>query len=573
MVTGRRRLTLVLLYVAFIATQLNCLSAYPENSSHEKQESAIISSLVSAYPVPLSYSPNGQFVLTRTLDVRTVNQGLAAYSSSTGGLVASLSLDGDILRPVWSPNGHMIVAFLQLRDGRNRVPMIWDLQTRKCSAVGGPFSYAEPFVKWSPNNRYVLYKEASGPFVLIDISKLTSRALPWVRGNAFSWSPDSLSFAVVDPQIAAIRIFDLTGTEQTKVAVTNKPEGIAWIRNSRPLIVASTTAARRYLLMSYSIDSGIPAEQLFETEGRIGAVVPINKDRAIAFEVHTSASRRTIREFDLVSRRVSQLSEESGLNDIRSVSPKGDEISYVHSSAIPLYLVLFNTLTRRVVGKFHENAGVLPAVAARAVLIRNNHVSVPGLLWKSQGQASGAIIDFHGANASETYVWQNKIQLAVKRHFDYMALDYDDHNTTQRYAQEVMSATVTYAAKGDPQRPIVLLGDSAGAVFVVRGIAGIRGAKPVLIALVGLHLENVGASMVPVADNHIRVHLFECQYDYGSDSVGIAAVHRYLTRLGIPETRIADTGLKDTHLVVHEGSWVQMYAAIVDYLEFPNTSN
>lgn len=154
---------------------------------------------VGTYPQGIALSPDGSHVLVRIIS-KNLRFGLAVMSLPSRKLVATFVLNGDVVRPRWSPDGKHI-AFFVLNDNETlRHLYVWTFHNSRARAIPDVRSYAEAQVAWSPDSKRIAYSDPNAGMVVVNLETLEHAVLTSEQPvSIFAWAPDSQSIASFAP--------------------------------------------------------------------------------------------------------------------------------------------------------------------------------------------------------------------------------------------------------------------------------------------------------------------------------------------------------------------------------------
>lgn len=129
-------------------------------------------------------------------------EGLTITEAVTGKVLQSMRAAEPVLRGSWRPDSEAISYFLQETGTNRRRLFVWELKTDQHRKITIPLSYAQAFVKWSPDGKRIAFTNDRGGLVIVDPvagSFLTYR--PGSKIRSFDWDSESRRIAAVPKDV------------------------------------------------------------------------------------------------------------------------------------------------------------------------------------------------------------------------------------------------------------------------------------------------------------------------------------------------------------------------------------
>lgn len=547
--------------------------------------STILAEMRSYYPVPVSASPDGKFILAQAKPEGASDSGLVIIDSQTQKTIRTLKWPDSMVHMLWRPDGQSISFFSQDMGTNSRHLIVWNLNDGTTREIPTPSTFNQPHVSWSPDGSRLAFSQETKAVVIVSAS---GSAQPIVYpGNfaIFAWSSDSLQLAlvpgnesheviVVDSSLPRLVQSFSTNTSGKIVDVAWQPRNnmLLLVENkdgSRCLVDSDVSKGTERVLFSSNLDIMSPA-WLPPGQGYIFQRLQKGTgDLLIGSEKEGVEPRRLLLD---------------GISDFRGILPDGRTLVVTHRSARPIELlkVPLDGIKAEVLAT--ANLSALGMVSPGTIFVSSfDGMKIPLLVWRApnRNQKSRAVVvRVHGnLHGSDDSVWQEDIQMYLKHGVDFVSVNYRGSSgygaefrkagDDEQRARDVLAACdYAHVALDVPYARIVVLGHSSGAtialgagliqpshmgVLVIASLPGaprgwqtFRGADRGALQVLGLHGQN-DRIVPPIVARQVIEKVF------GSDVLAPVDKHWYV--------------LKDEDHVLHlDSSWAALHSMILRQL-------
>jgi dipeptidyl aminopeptidase/acylaminoacyl peptidase len=562
---------LAIAVVVATALALTLTRRVPEDPAYE----SVLRTVLSQYPMPVSVSPDGTRILSKTRHEEDFE--IAVHDRASGTLLRATRSRDTQLSLTWSPDGTTL-AFLASRSGNREYRLhLWDLASGTVSRFDAPVTYtAAPPIRWSPRgDALVLFVGggAAGDLVLVEAqgeSKGSVRVLGRGVSRAdFRWSPDGKKLAFVSPDNpSGITVADASRHGGAARYLSLPPESLvqdlAWAPAGDALLVTVREAADEFFrleLVRLDTDSvATVARGAFDIQhpywlpdGRRWVHEALQQGLSeIVLSDLTAGDQRTV-------------SDRTVRNQILGVSASGHEVraysSYLDRppDITTLSLSSGDSTTPSSSGK----PGTRPELSE---VVTADGLPVPIILWRGSGRRL-VIIVHGGPHVQELPIWDARTQALVDEGFSVAAVNYrgstgygarfERHEDGHAQAGDVIAVVrhLTTALDVLPER-VMLLASSFGALVAADAV---RQAPDLFGALVVLATVDIPREYCPETPVRQAVVAFHGQYD---PVLAPARARETLARCfgdGVSWRVFDDEG----HFFQRSGSWARVYARLV----------
>lgn len=191
---------------------------------------------------PLATSQDGELVVSYAKYTDgDLSEGLVIRNTSDGSVVAEFRSELPVLRATWSPRGDKIAYFKQQEETNRRDFFVWDLRTNKHVKYETPVSYAQAYVRWSPQANRIAFTTDTVGIVIVDIATGKVLVIP-EDARGFDWSPDGMRvalFARGAGSVSALRVVEVdrgASVRQISFFDTLTIDNVSWSKGSTILV-------------------------------------------------------------------------------------------------------------------------------------------------------------------------------------------------------------------------------------------------------------------------------------------------------------------------------------------------
>jgi dipeptidyl aminopeptidase/acylaminoacyl peptidase len=529
----------------------------------------VLADLTSHYPFPVSLSPDGKWILLRTVTAAGNPFGLAVVDRASGRTAYTLSWQEPILRLAWRPDSSEISFFAMRGFEAGRDLYVWNLRQDQVRHLGTPLTTAEPQVRWAPSGRLLAFSDARQGLVVVDTSGASPPLVLAQDVSEFDWLADSSTIAVVENnELDRLDLIEVsTGTVRSHVfpgEIQIRNIAASPVRSS--LLLAESSSSKLWRLEEF--DTGtLKATTLVRSRSRIGSPLWLPNGRKFCFQRFEKTSVKVIVS-DRLSGRSLRLKDWEGVNDIRGVLPDGNTIVVAHRGNSPVGLFALSMAGERARPIYTSHSESLPSIkAVTAFAVAADGAKVPLLVWRGQEEqgAPAAVIRVRGGEGTvQLPVWEEHIQLFLKRGIHFVGINYRGEGATGREYRADVLAAIQYAhgTLGVPYDRIVLLGHSTGAGLAA-ATCMVRPQWCGTLALVSFGRVEDDLLTPRQGQDHLRLMLFHPAYD---STTGFAVLENLKAAFGQEVLRDPLTSLyqfQDDHNLMHPRSWAAVYSEIL----------
>jgi dipeptidyl aminopeptidase/acylaminoacyl peptidase len=542
---------------------------------------AVLRTVLSQYPMPVSVSPDGAKILFKTR--HEADFEIAVHDRVSGALLRGTRSKDTQLSLTWSPDGTAL-AFVASHSGNREYHLhLWDLASGTVSRFDAPVTYtAAPPIRWSPQgDALALFVggEPAGDLVLVQAqgeTKGSVRVLGQSVSSAdFRWSPDGERVAFVSPDNASgITVADVSRHGGTARHVHLPPDSLvqdlAWSPDGNALLVTAREAADEFFQLELvQLDTG-RARSVVRDAFDVRHPYWLPDGRHYVHE----AQREGVSEIvlsDLTTGDHRTVSDRTVHNQILGVSESGDQVRFYSSyldrppEITALSLSSGETATLSSSGKKGTRPELSEVVAA-------DGGRVPIILWRGTSARTEprrrlVIIVHGGPHLQELPIWDARTQALTDEGFSVAAVNYrgstgygagfERHEDVHAQAGDIIAAGrhLTAALDVPPER-VMLLASSAGTRIAADAV---RQAPDAFGAVVLLATVDIPEEYCPQTPVRQAVVAFHGQYD---PVVAPARARETIARCfgGRDAWRVfSDEG----HFFQRSGSWARVYASLV----------
>jgi dipeptidyl aminopeptidase/acylaminoacyl peptidase len=536
-------------------------------------DNSILADLVSHYPVPVSVSPDGRWVLLRTANLSGDSFGLAIMERASGRTAYSVTWPQPILRLEWRPDSSEVSFFAMRGFEAGRDLFVWNFGQNRVRQVNTPETRAEPQVRWAPNGHWLAFSDARWGLVAVDPAGVRA---PFVKAGeigAFDWLADSATIAFVESdKLDRVGFFDIaTGVTKSRIfSRTTKIFDIAAAPTGNKLLLVESTATDDWRIEAFDPDTQQSSTPV-RSPLRVGSPIWMPSGQGFCFELYDKVSTKlfAIREGSTNWNRLSDL---GGTNNIRGVLPGGRSVIVTHSGVAPVALFALSLTRKKPKCIYSSHSRTLPAVKAQQASARaEDGREVPVLIWRAQGNTPqpAAIIRVRGGPDTIQFpVWEEHIQLFAKRGIHFVAVNRRGEATSARERRADVIAAIEYAHQTlrVPYHRIVLLGHSSGAGLAAAVCLTRPGSCGVLALVSFGNIENDLLSEQPNRQSP-RLILFYPLFD---PTPRFTVLRNLSTAFGEGILSGPHTSLfqfADEHNLMYSRSWAAVYSVILGELQ------
>jgi len=448
---------------------------------------SVVEQIAAQYPTPVSLSPDGSHVLTKTRRGREFE--IAVVPTAAGPDVDRRTDHDSQLCLTWRPDSHA-VAYLADRAGDRHYSLyLWEPFRHERKAIPVPATgTAAPPLRWSPDGKRLMYFAGSGTvgqLILIDLMDPLhlSVLLQDARSTCdFEWSPRGDYVAAVSESAPdSIVLINAAGVAPRAVRYPVVPAGevreLAWAPDGGYLLATVRRQGEGYFELDQVDLHNRSASLSARADGDILAPRYLNAG-TILYEVNETAGVR------LYCQRLGQPVRELIGPDRGNIELRGDGLStsVLHRglNAPPeLYALVQEPGGIRLAHRYAAPRG-------RAVTIESpettwiasvDHTLIPIHVWRpsqAHGGSRGVVVLVHGGPHLEEFpIWNETAAILNSRGFDLIAVNYrgssgfgfafENQGDDKERARDV-EAACDYAIDVLHAEPdhVVLLGSSYG---------------------------------------------------------------------------------------------------------------
>lgn len=169
----------------------------------------ILEEFQASSPWLIRASPDGTSYLTRVERVASQERhGLAVIGAGGKAVRYSMWARSQPVRILWRPDGKAVSYFLQEEGTNVRHLHLWDLASGRDVEIPIPLSYAQAFLRWSPDSARLAFTSDPGGVVVVEPAT-GGRPVWQEKIRAFDWSSDSQRIVMVPDKGKGVEASDL----------------------------------------------------------------------------------------------------------------------------------------------------------------------------------------------------------------------------------------------------------------------------------------------------------------------------------------------------------------------------
>lgn len=555
------------------------------------REARVAAALLESFPNPVSLSPDGQRLLTKTfLPSEFV---LTVLDRRTAQVLVQHAAADTQLAPTWSASGDALAFFADRGgSGEYRLHML-DVATGKARRIEVPTTTTTA-LRWAPTDRRLAYLQTepgeSRRQLLVTSAEGIDTALADVAPKCgFDWAPDGARMATVErSDEGSIVIVRPSGGVLQRIAVVpgGSVHGIAWSPDGAVIVVSCNAKDEDWYGLA-AIDLATSTVRRIASP-RADLSGPLVLPESGGFVFHENVDGDVVvRVCDKAGQNVRTLGFQTGHSVVTGFSKDGAaaRVLYTGRDAPPaLHELRLDALSSQdtaappastLVFAGKADARRPPIPVERLVARASDGASSPTYVWRSPRPSArrAALVRVHGGpNGQAMKSFQAPVDLLAREGFDILSVNYrgssgyglafERMGTLAERASDVLAARdLAVDSLGVPPERVYLWGHSYGAELALaaaradrRGLGGVA-----LISLTG----RAAPGIVPRAVSYPIVAFHGAADHAASPEDAKASIAASFGSSNVAFTVFRDEG----HSFTRIDTWVKVYSAVLAWLD------